>query len=233
MFVFLLVQLSLAGASHVSWHLPLPASLIPLNSTQGVTVMMQETTHKISFWTAFQHLVTQQTQTFCSIATSVTILNHLASGVAPVDPIYDPYGYWTQESFFDECTEEILPRTLVSEIGSTLDQAGGMLACHNVSVSVVKANETTVSAFREVLKESFTKGHQIASNFYRTSLGEVGGGHFSPLMAYAEADDLVLLADVARFKYPPVWVPVPEFYDAMHTIDSTSGLYRGFIVVAS
>jgi hypothetical protein len=225
-------SLGLSTASHIGWHLPLPASLIALNSTHGITVMMQETTHKTSFWTAFQHLVTQQTQTFCSIATSVTILNHLASDIAPVDPIYDPYGYWTQESFFDECTEQIISRNVVSEIGSTLDQAGGMLACHNVSVSVVKANETTLTSFRDVLKESFSKGYQIASNFYRTSLGEVGGGHFSPLMAYSESDDLVLLADVARFKYPPVWVPVPQFYDAMYTIDSASGSYRGFIVVA-
>jgi hypothetical protein len=219
-------------SSSVNWNLPVPAELIALNSTEGVSMMIQSTTSQASFWTAFQHLVTQQTQTFCSIATSVTILNYIAGDMAPVDPLYDPYGYWTQDNFFNHCTEKVVPKKVVSQIGSTLDQVGEMLLCHNVSVSVVKANETTLSAFRTVLKETLSKGQQIASNFYRTSLGEAGGGHFSPLMAYAEATDHVLLADVARFKYPPVWVPVSQFYDSMLTIDSTSGLYRGFIIVS-
>lgn len=232
-FFFVFVSsLPLFTSSHVSWQLPLPATLIALNSTEGVRIMMETTTHKTSFWSAFQHLVTQQTQTYCSIATSVTILNYIASGVAPVDPIYQPYGYWTQETFFNECTEQVVPRSVVSQIGSTLDQVGKMLLCYNVSVSVVKANETSLASFRSILKESLAKGHQIASNFYRTSIGEVGGGHFSPLMAYAEATDHVLLVDVARFKYPPAWVPVSQFYDSMLTIDSASGLYRGFIVVS-
>jgi hypothetical protein len=231
---FLVVQIlfGLSMSSSVTWNLPLPADLIALNSTEGVTMMIQPTTHQTSFWTAFQHLVTQQTQTFCSIATSVTILNYIATDVAPVDPIYDPYGYWTQDTFFNDCTDKVLPKQVVSQIGSTLDQVGEMLSCHNVSVSVVKANETSLSAFRTILKETLSKGHQIAANFYRTSLGEAGGGHFSPLMAYAEATDHVLLADVARFKYPPAWVPVYQFYDSMLTIDSASGLYRGFIIVS-
>lgn len=107
-----------------------------------------------------------------------------------------------------------------------------MLKCYNVNILVKHANETNLEEFRNILKETMKKGDQIASNFYRTSLGEVGGGHFSPLMAYEETNDVVLLADVARFKYPPVWVPLTQFFDSMLTIDSTSQLYRGFIVIS-
>lgn len=222
----------LCSLSDVNWFLPLPADLIALNSTKGISLIYSSKTYQTSFWLSFQHLITQQTQTFCSIATSVTILNYISSSNAPIDPIYQPYGYWTQDNFFNECTEKILSRSIISEIGSTLDQLGNMLLCHNVTVLVKHANETNLSEFRNILKDSMMKGHQIASNFYRTSLGEVGGGHFSPLMAYEEENDLVLLVDVARFKYPPVWVPLAQFYDSMLTIDSTSQVYRGFIVIS-
>ena len=38
-------------------------------------------------------------------------------------------------------------------------------------------------------------------------LGQTGDGHFSPIGGYDAASDQVLLLDVARFKYPPHWVP--------------------------
>jgi hypothetical protein len=37
-------------------------------------------------------------------------------------------------------------------------------------------------------------------NFYRKSLAEEGGGHFSPLAAYDPPSDQVLIMDVARYK---------------------------------
>ena len=50
----------------------------------------------------------------------------------------------------------------------------------------------------------------VLLNFNRRFTGEVGGGHWSPLAAYHEASDSVLLMDVARYKYPPVWVPLAD-----------------------
>lgn len=45
----------------------------------------------------------------------------------------------------------------------------------------------------------------MISNFARQGLEEHGGGHFSPLGAYNEANDAVLVMDVARYK---VWVEI-------------------------
>lgn len=223
---------NLFSLSDVNWLLPLPADLIALNTSKGISLISLSSTYKTSFYYSFQHLTTQQTQTFCSIATSVTILNYILNDNPPIDSIYQPYGYFTQDNFFNECTEKILSRLIISEIGSTLDQLSQMLSCYNVNILVKHANETNLNEFRNILKDTMNKGDQIASNFYRTSLGEVGGGHFSPLMAYEEVNDLVLLADVARFKYPPVWIPLAQFFDSMLTIDSASQLYRGFIVIS-
>lgn len=41
---------------------------------------------------------------------------------------------------------------------------------------------------------------------------------------------MALILDVARFKYPPHWVPVPLLWEAMNTIDEATGLHRGYIV---
>jgi len=38
---------------------------------------------------------------------------------------------------------------------------------------------------------------------------------------------MVLVLDVARFKYPPHWVPLTLLWEAMSTIDQATGLRRG------
>lgn len=40
----------------------------------------------------------------------------------------------------------------------------------------------------------------------RAKLGQSGSGHFSPIGAFDRDTDMVLIMDVARFKYPPHWV---------------------------
>jgi hypothetical protein len=49
--------------------------------------------------------------------------------------------------------------------------------------------------------------HLIVS-YSRKEFLQTGDGHFSPIGGYSEADDLVLILDTARFKYPPHWVPL-------------------------
>lgn len=188
---FFVVGLSCANALYT---LPLPAQLIPFNTTQGAVLIESPTTLKTSFYNGFQHLTTQRTQTFCSIATSVTILNAIASDTAPIDPQYDPYPYWTQRNFFSSCTAAVVSPVTVSNIGSTIDQLGHMLACYNVDATVRKANTSSVEQFRKETSTAMKTGNHIAINFYRTEIGETGGGHFSPVLAYSADADMVLLA---------------------------------------
>jgi hypothetical protein len=44
--------------------------------------------------------------------------------------------------------------------------------------------------------------------------------------------DLALIMDVARFKYPPHWVPVTTLFEAMKKIDPETGKSRGFYVMS-
>ena len=63
--------------------------------------------------------------------------------------------------------------------------------------------------------------------------GQQIGGHISPLGAYDEKKDRFLILDVARYKYPPVWVKASDLFDAMNTTDaSNGGKTRGYVVAA-
>ncbi|KAK8493991.1 hypothetical protein V6N12_035156 [Hibiscus sabdariffa] len=73
--------------------------------------------------------------------------------------------------------------------------------------------------------------HLIVS-YNRAILKQTGTGHFSPIGGYHAGKDMVLILDVARFKYPPHWVPLSLLWDAMNTIDKATGHLRGFMVIS-
>ena len=60
---------------------------------------------------------------------------------------------------------------------------------------------------------------RVIINYDRKGFGQVGGGHFSPLGAYHVSTDSFLVVDVAKYKYPPVWVGADTLYSAMATMD--------------
>lgn len=60
---------------------------------------------------------------------------------------------------------------------------------------------------------------------------QTGTGHFSPIGGYHAGRDMALILDVARFKYPPHWVPLPLLWEAMDNIDETTGHRRGWVFI--
>ena len=72
------------------------------------------------------------------------------------------------------------------------------------------------------------KDRFVIVNYLRKALGQEIGGHISPLAAYDSEADRFLILDVARYKYPPVWVKASDLFDAMNTSgDWRTGLTRG------
>ena len=71
-------------------------------------------------------------------------------------------------------------------------------------------------------------------NYLRKALGEERGGHISPLAAYDGKADRFLILDVARYKYPPVWVKTSDMFAAMNTEDAQNdNKTRGFVLVTA
>ena len=99
-------------------------------------------------------------------------------------------------------------------------------------IDKVSADTLDANQLRELLKKHLREQDRfVLFNFSRRFIGEVGGGHWSPLAAYHEASDSVLLMDVARYKYPPVWVPLADLLRGAQDPDSVSGKARGLLVV--
>src|SRR5688572_1087320 len=72
----------------------------------------------------------------------------------------------------------------------------------------------------------------VIVNYLRKIIGQEKGGHISPLAAYDEDTDRFLLLDVARYKYPPVWISAAELFAAMNTTDSDNqSRTRGFVLL--
>lgn len=54
-------------------------------------------------------------------------------------------------------------------------------------------------------------------------IGDPEHGHFSPIGAYNFKKDAFLIMDVAKYKFPPVWVPSANLYNGVRTIDNCAG----------
>ena len=69
-------------------------------------------------------------------------------------------------------------------------------------------------------------------NYLRKAIGQERGGHISPLAAYDAKSDRFLILDVARYKYPPVWVTASDLFAAMNTTDpANNNKTRGYVLV--
>mmetsp|Transcript_9365 Transcript_9365/g.23314 ORF Transcript_9365/g.23314 Transcript_9365/m.23314 type:complete len:467 (+) Transcript_9365:226-1626(+) len=72
----------------------------------------------------------------------------------------------------------------------------------------------------------------LVVSFSRSALGQTGDGHFSPIAAYHEETDQVLVLDVARFKYAPYWVRVEDLYQSMRDLDLDTNKPRGWFLLS-
>jgi len=228
----LLFGLCLAASGALADSLPLPADLTPFTSADGEKLLFESKALEAYFPLSI-HFVTQKTQAYCGVASMVMVLNAL-NVPAPSTPEYEPYHTFTQDNVLDERTDAVLPRDLLPHRGMTLDQLGAMLALHPVSVEVHHAADGGLDAFRAAASAALAaKDHFVIVNYLRTALGQETYGHISPLAAYDAKADRFLILDVARYKYPPVWVKASELFDAMNTPDpSNGGKTRGYVLVA-
>ncbi len=227
-FVFLALA---AGASAET--LKLPDNLTDFRSPQGEAYLLE--THALeAYFPIAAAFETQRTQSYCGVASMVMVLNAIGAP-APTSPQYQPFTVFTQDNVLNEKTEAIRPREMIAQRGMTVDQLGGILSLYPVAVEVHHAAPGGVDEFRKLASEALaSKNHFVVVNYLRKALGEQTGGHISPLAAYDEKSDRFLILDVARYKYPPVWVKTTDLFDAMNTPDSDNdNKSRGYVLVSA
>jgi hypothetical protein len=231
-FRLLALAFLLSGSDALAETLPLPDNLTDLNSEQGEKFFLESGALEAYFPIA-ANFVTQKTQAYCGVASLVMVLNALHAP-APTSPEYQPYRTFTQDNLLDERTDAVLPREVLARQGMTLDQLGGLLALHPATIEVRHAADGGLDAFRASARDYLAaRDHFVIVNYLRKALGQEIGGHISPLAAYDSKADRFLILDVARYKYPPVWVKASDLFDAMNTTDAANdNKARGYVLVA-
>lgn len=251
----------------------MPGGLIYLNNTKGIG-LFTSTQPKLTrdFYYYQQGWEAQINQAYCSVASAMAVMNSLRGLITlPQDPIYEPFPWATQEMLIqNECVKANIYD--VDKIdhefwGLGVDKAAELLNCHLQSQGflatpyhidpLLNTSGQVRTALMDALADEFSR---VMINYDRGGFlqGPMGHGHFSPIGAYNYKKDAFLVMDVAKYKYPPVWVPTTTLMDGIATLDTCSNftypdhpidlsipaadlagqigcvpLYRGFIVISN
>jgi glutathione gamma-glutamylcysteinyltransferase len=129
-----------------------------------------------------------------------------------------------------ECCE---PLEIVKDKGISFGKVVCLAHSSGAKVEAFRTNQSTIDDFRKyVVKCSTSDNCHMISTYHRQVLKQTGTGHFSPIGGYNAERDMALILDVARFKYPPHWVPLKLLWDAMDSIDQSTGRRRGFMLIS-
>jgi cytochrome c553 len=187
--------------------------------------------HNRDYFMLNSYVESEKFLTFCSIASMAAALNSLDID-RPLDPVRYPYPFFTQDNLFILANQQVRTFEDVVTEGLTLAEIGMFLEHLLVRPEVHFASDMTIDQMRAAVREGLdSREKRVIVNYDRVVLGQNGGGHVSPIGAYDAETDSVLVLDVARYKYPPAWVPFSVMFRSMQSVDTGSNRSRGIVVV--
>lgn len=203
---------------------PLPADAIAFSSAEGRAVFAEALNAGglNGYFRLAEQFHTQSDPSFCGLGSLVVALNAL--GIDPGRLWKGPWR-WFAEDLLDCC----VPLPEVRRRGLDLNELACLARCNGAEVERVYAESSNVQAFRRAVERAARGDTVLIGAYDRASLGQTGSGHFSPIGGYHAARELVLVLDVARFKYPPHWLPLDQLFRAMLPLDTVTGRSRGFL----
>ena len=221
---WLVVACAVAGEPGVS-------GLVYLTDEEGKELFMQSE-YRSDYFSLASYLEYEQVLTFCGPATMAGVLNSL--GIERPSPrrLY-PYGLFTQDILFTPENQRVKSYASVESDGLVLSELASFLNNLGVTADFYHASDFSTARLREIVRETLDDpDKRLVLNYSRSGVGQAGGGHFSPLAAFDVDTDRVLILDVAKYKYPPVWVDIRTLHSSMREKDPSSGLSRGIVVVS-
>ncbi|MEZ6001241.1 phytochelatin synthase family protein [Hyphomonas sp.] len=206
-----------------------PHKLIALDSEAG-TRLLREAEAIADYVPLSIHFVTQDAPTLCGPASMTMVLNAL--GIErPGSRVSDQHGLFDQENIFTRETHKITPRRKIRREGTPLSTLGQFFEAHGVDAHTVYASSVSLDTFRETGRQILeTPGEYLVVNYRRSKVGQLSGGHISPVAAYHAPSDMFLVLDVSRYKYPPFWVTAEDLYSAMN-VKTGAGITHGYVTV--
>ncbi|KAL0375552.1 UNVERIFIED_CONTAM: Glutathione gamma-glutamylcysteinyltransferase 1 [Sesamum calycinum] len=178
------------------------------------------------FFKLISYYQTQSEPAYCGLTTLAMVLNALA-----IDPCRKWKGPWR---WFDEtmldCCE---PLENIRDKGISFGKVVCLARCAGANVEAFRTDQCSIDEFRKYIMVCSTSDDcHVISSYSRRVFKQTGTGHFSPIGGYHAESDMVLILDVARFKYPPHWIPLSLLWEAMDTVVEATGLRRGFMLVS-
>ena len=192
------------------------ADLVYLNTPQGEQRLISSTLRQ-SFFAMQPYVETQQNLAFCGPASIVAVMNSLGTQRPAESHLY-PYNFFTQDNIFNADTQHVKSYVAVSSRGMTLAEIAGFFTALGVKATPYYGDSLNEDQLRTLLKGALAKPDvRIVANYNRKTLAQEGAGHQSPIAAYDEASDSVLMLDVAKFKYPPAWIKLADLLQSMQS----------------
>ncbi len=223
------------------------------SSAEGLK-RLERSEFKSDFYQLVNFYQPQENPLFCSIATATMIRNAFEYGnilsqkegevLKPEGGIIS-YPLYSQKDFFNEETEKVKKRSIIEfkepvqgaenfDPGLSLSDFAKMLQVHNFKVKLIYVKKNDAAAaekFRQVLRNILNENSVfLVGNFDGKFLGKTTRGHISPIVAFDEGSDSVLVLDSALHKNQWYWVEVSKLIEAMNTRDAKN--YRGYLMVS-
>ena len=209
---------------HQLFRRPLPVTCISFSSEVGKRLFGESLTtgHVNCYFKLAAQMSTQDETTYCGLTSLVIVLNALA--VDPMKVWKSPWRWYHENTLV--CDSQ-LSLKFIRHHGMTLDQVAATARLNSLGERVTHLTGSfTVDSFRKLVTEYSKRDDAfLVFNFSRGTLQQTAGGHISPMGGYHPGKDLVLILDVARFKYPLYWAPLPLLYEAMKKVDHASGRF--------
>jgi glutathione gamma-glutamylcysteinyltransferase len=213
---------------HTLYRRPLPADAIAFASREGQRVFAEALAAGSldGYFPLAEQFHTQSDPSFCGLGSLVVALNALA-----IDPgrLWRGPWRWFGEDLLDCC----VPLDEVRARGLDLDELACLARCNGADVALLRAATGTLTAWRTALTDAAKGRVVVIASYDRAALGQTGSGHFSPIGGYHATRDLALILDVARFKYPPHWVPAERLWTAMRRLDPATNKPRGWLTLTA
>ena len=233
-------------------------AIVAWDTTLGRDRLMRSE-YKNDYFQLADNFQPQLNPLYCGIASSVIVLNsmRLATNAVPSQKAIEvnvpealgggrlDYPSYSQLTLLGEKTDRVKSRTVIElrnqddpeaklDPGLSLHDLYGVLEVYGARTQLYYADREPAEGtddFRRILKKALSDStHFVIVNFHGKTMGTASDGHISPVAAYDEKSDSVLLLDVAGYLNPWYWVPTEHLYRAMHTRDGDK--YRGYVVIS-
>ncbi|OBZ84078.1 Glutathione gamma-glutamylcysteinyltransferase, partial [Choanephora cucurbitarum] len=181
--------------------------------------------HAESFFKLMGNFSTQSAPTQGGVSSLAMVLNALE-----IDPKKIWKGNWRW--FSSEQMKTCSPAESVKQNGIPFDE----FTCLAQTYCQVQSHRgVSYSEFISDLESVTSNSNsQMVVHFSRLALGQQDSlAHFSPIGGYNKLEDRVLIMDVARGKYPSIWVSTKALYRAMMAPShEEAGRSRGYFVLS-